>query len=556
METETETASAAIKADGTEGSMSSPPSNATTSSRTPSPILQRPDLPDFFDERREPNGLAQGFDHPGFMPPDGDVQTQYADTILNYFISETTTIPSLLVNPPPDFDANMSIDDDEHTPLHWACAMGRIRVVKLLLTAGADVFRVNLNGQTALMRAAMFSNNYDLRKFPELFELLHRSVLNIDRNDRTVFHHVADLALSRGKPHAARYYLETMIDRLQEYGSQLADILNFPDDEGETPLTMAARARSKRLTRLLLEHGADPKVRNKEGKNAEDYILEDERFRATPPRGLANEGPTILHLSEAGQRAGGRAVQLMTNLLHNLADSYDSELTATERKLTQAHSLLAQIQGEIGDSTKTLETLDKEGSSRNVEKRKLEDVQSALRAGAEKRAREEQDATWAHDGDRIKKLRTEKGIGGKGALLAPGDDEKMRAAGSDAFLTRLLAASDAPEKELQALAEQVSGLKTKRTELLEKLVESAKEQGTGKTMSAYRRLIAAGCGGIAQEEVDNVVSALCELLEDQTGGSGTGPAAAAAAAAALGPSQQVNGSAGVALPPSAATAVH
>ena len=168
-----------------------------------------------------------------------DPQARYAEIILDYFISETTTVPPLLVNPPPDFDPNMSIDEDEHTALHWACAMGRVRVVKLLLTAGADMFRVNSNGQTALMRAAMFSNNYDLRKFPELFELLHRSILNIDRNDRTVFHHVVDLALSRGKPHASRYYLETMTRRLAEYGEQLADILNFQDDEGETALTMA-----------------------------------------------------------------------------------------------------------------------------------------------------------------------------------------------------------------------------------------------------------------------------------------------------------------------------
>ena len=182
------------------------------------------------------------------------------------------------------------------------------------------------------MRAAMFSNNYDLRKFPELFELLHRSILNIDRNDRTVFHHVVDLALSRGKPHASRYYLETMTRRLAEYGEQLADILNFQDDEGETALTMAARARSKRLVKLLLEHGADPKIRNREGKNAEDYIVEDERFRASPARAASlpyAPNTNAPHTSEAGQRAAGRSVGLVSTLLHDLADSYDTCLLYT-----------------------------------------------------------------------------------------------------------------------------------------------------------------------------------------------------------------------------------
>jgi transcription factor MBP1 len=504
IETESETASA-MKADGTEGSMSSPPSVVSSSSRTPSPIHN--DGPEYYDGSGM-NGSMAAYGRQGGNPAfDVNPAAQYADIILNYFISETTTIPSLLISPPVDFDPNMSIDDDEHTALHWACAMGRIRVVKLLLTAGADVFRVNNNGQTALMRAAMFSNNYDLRKFPELFELLHRSILNIDRTDRTVFHHVVDLALSRGKPHAARYYMETMINRLQEYGSQLADILNFPDDEGETPLTMAARARSKRLTKLLLEHGADPKVRNKEGKNAEDYIVEDERFRASPVRSMGMDASSgSLRTSEAGQRAGGKAVSLMTTLLHSLAESYDSELETSERKLTSAHSLLAQIQSEIADSTRILEGLDKEGNSRDEEKKKLEEVQRALKAGAEKRTREEMLQDWTQAEQSVKKARTANGLS-EGQL--GNESSKIH----DDLTARLLAASNSPEEE-STLKKQVAALKAKRSDLLIKFIDSAKEQGTGKMMASYRRLIAAGCGGIAQEEVDNVVSALCELLED------------------------------------------
>ncbi len=59
----------------------------------------------------------------------------YTEIILNYFVSETTQIPSLLVSPPADYDPNSRIDEDGHTALHWACAMGRVRIVKLLLTA-------------------------------------------------------------------------------------------------------------------------------------------------------------------------------------------------------------------------------------------------------------------------------------------------------------------------------------------------------------------------------------------------------------------------------------
>ncbi|GJN89761.1 hypothetical protein Rhopal_002750-T1 [Rhodotorula paludigena] len=204
---------------------------------------------------------------------------RYARMILDYFVSESQQIPQFLLQPPSDFDPNVVIDDDGHTALHWACAMGRMRIVKLLLSAGADIFRANSMGQTALMRSVMFTNNYDLRKFPELFELLHRSTINIDRNDRTVFHYIVDIALQKGKTHAARYYMETVLHRLAEYPDEVADILNFQDEEGETALTLAARARSKRLVKILLDNGADPKIANRDGKTAEDYILEDERFR-------------------------------------------------------------------------------------------------------------------------------------------------------------------------------------------------------------------------------------------------------------------------------------
>lgn len=545
-----------------EGSISPGPSEASSSSRTPSPIVNHSgrggQVPDLFDDRSmngygEPYGGAGGHYSGGAAP---DAASRYAEIILDYFISESTTVPSLLINPPADFEANMSIDDDEHTALHWACAMGRVRVVKLLLSAGADVFRVNQNGQTALMRAAMFSNNYDLRKFPELFELLHRSILNIDQNDRTVFHHVVDLALSRGKANAARYYMETMINRLSEYGSQLADILNFRDDEGETPLTMAARARSKRLTKLLLEHGADPKIRNKEGKNAEDYIVEDERFRASPSRGglngsganvtpgggganAATPGSSTMHTSEAGQRAGGRAVAMMTNLLQSLADSYDAEVSHVEQRLQQAHGLLLNLQAEIAESTKSHDALQAQVNRADVESKSLDEAERAVKAGIQKRSREQLEEDWRVVQEDVKRLKRERGLGDD-ELLSKGEGEGGEPAGSasngnappppstlSTTPSSLLAPSSDPSADLSKLHSTVASLKQSRSALVDKFVTTAREAGTGKTMAAYRRLIAAGVGGIGQEQVDAVVSALCELLEEEERAGGGGGAAAA-----------------------------
>ncbi|KIS65816.1 uncharacterized protein UMAG_11222 [Mycosarcoma maydis] len=525
IETESEVIGAAPN-NVSEGSMSPSPSDISSSSRTPSPLPA---------DRAHP--LHANHALAGYNGRDANNHARYADIILDYFVTENTTVPSLLINPPPDFNPDMSIDDDEHTALHWACAMGRIRVVKLLLSAGADIFRVNSNQQTALMRATMFSNNYDLRKFPELFELLHRSILNIDRNDRTVFHHVVDLALSRGKPHAARYYMETMINRLADYGDQLADILNFQDDEGETPLTMAARARSKRLVRLLLEHGADPKIRNKEGKNAEDYIIEDERFRSSPSRtgpagielgadGLPVLPTSSLHTSEAGQRTAGRAVTLMSNLLHSLADSYDSEINTAEKKLTQAHGLLKQIQTEIEDSAKVAEALHHEAQGVDEERKRVDSLQLALKHAINKRARDDLERRWSEGKQAIKRARLQAGLE-PGALStsnatnapATGDQKSKDDAKS---LIEALPAGTNVKTAIAELRKQLSQVQANKTELVDKFVARAREQGTGRTMAAYRRLIAAGCGGIAPDEVDAVVGVLCELLQESHTGARAG----------------------------------
>jgi hypothetical protein len=510
---------------GSEGSISPSPSDISSSSRTPSPIgadtQKPPEYQTFADTRHPgmytPNGriattyapAATYQDHYG-MPvqqhtyDELEPQVRYAEIILDYFISETTTVPPLLVNPPPDFDPNMSIDEDEHTALHWACAMGRIRVVKLLLTAGADMFRVNNNGQTALMRAAMFSNNYDLRKFPELFELLHRSILNIDRNDRTVFHHVVDLALSRGKPHASRYYLETMIHRLAEYGEQLADILNFQDDEGETALTMAARARSKRLVKLLLEHGADPKIRNREGKNAEDFIVEDERFRASPSRTTNTPyvpSSNAPHSSEAGQRAAGRSVGLVSTLLHDLADSYDTELSVLERKLTHAQTLLIQIQGEIADSNRIEASLMPKGQS-NDDASTLNALKNKYTSARQEQANEEAERSWKSMHEQVLQARPDLSLGD-----APTANEDVQ---------RLCAKpkSESLRTELETLRAQANDALSQYQALELRHFRTLCDEGADRTMAMYRRLIAAGCGGIATKEVDAVVGVLSDLLSE------------------------------------------
>ncbi|KAF9927063.1 hypothetical protein FBU30_003525 [Linnemannia zychae] len=203
-------------------------------------------------------------------------QSRYAETLLEYFVTDQTSLPSILTHPPPDLDFDLIIDEEGHTPLHWAVAMARIKIVKLLVQHGADIYRVNNQGQTALMRSVLFANNFDMKTFPSLLEILQKTIFTIDKNDQTVFHHVAATAGMRGKVHASRYYMECLLDKLALHPSELASIINVQDVVGDTALIIAAGIGNKKVVRLLLEAGADPKIRNKSGRNADEYLQDAE----------------------------------------------------------------------------------------------------------------------------------------------------------------------------------------------------------------------------------------------------------------------------------------
>lgn len=201
----------------------------------------------------------------------------YAQKLLQYFMSSKSGISSLLLHPPPDLDINVIIDDEGHTSLHWAAAMARIKVVKLMIENGADMYRVNYKGQTALMRSVLFTNNFDSKTFDSLLTLLRTTIFNIDKKDQTVFHHIATTAAWRGKIHASRYYMECLITKLNSNRSELISILNVQDVNGDTALTIAARSGNKRLVKLLIDAGASAAIANEEGMTSRDYLNEIEK---------------------------------------------------------------------------------------------------------------------------------------------------------------------------------------------------------------------------------------------------------------------------------------
>lgn len=195
-------------------------------------------------------------------------------------------------------DLDIPIDATAHTALHWAATLARTSLLRALIAKGASIFRVNGGGETALIRAALTTNNLDQGSFPELLELLGPTIEIRDGRGRTVLHHIAVSSAVKGRSAACRYYLESLLEFVVRQGSApssqqnsfkgvagsipppmrsiglarfMSEIVNAADMSGDTALNLAARIGNKSIIHQLLEVGANPAIPNGGGLRPVDF---------------------------------------------------------------------------------------------------------------------------------------------------------------------------------------------------------------------------------------------------------------------------------------------
>ncbi|KAJ3030776.1 transcriptional regulator swi6 [Rhizophlyctis rosea] len=195
----------------------------------------------------------------GFANP-----TRHRAAIMQMFVeTDPDYKPDLLTRPPPDLDVNIVIDDLGHTCVHWAAALARMSILRLLVERGADVRRPNNLGESALMRSVLVTNNYDSQTFMDLLDYLHPSITHIDSKGRTVLHHIATTAGMKGRSQASRYYMECTLEWIaRRMDGAFSSLVNIRDKEGNTALNIAARIGNRNLMIQLLDVGADPLLPN------------------------------------------------------------------------------------------------------------------------------------------------------------------------------------------------------------------------------------------------------------------------------------------------------
>lgn len=193
-------------------------------------------------------------------------------------------------------DLDIPIDTTAHTALHWAATLARTSLLRALIKKGANIYRLNGGGETALIRAALTTNNLEQSSFPELLELLGPTMEIRDGRGRTVLHHIAVSSAVKGRGAACRYYLESLLEFVVRQGSApnsqqnsfqdantapvpkpiglarfMSEIVNAADISGDTALNLAARIGNKSIIQQLLEVGANPTIANRGGLKPVDF---------------------------------------------------------------------------------------------------------------------------------------------------------------------------------------------------------------------------------------------------------------------------------------------
>ena len=219
--------------------------------------------------------------------PEPDIMEQqhtwYADSLLDYFmLSDSDRFNRLEPPPPPDgFMVNRPIDEQGHTALHWGAAMGDIDTIRMFIARGARIDAVNIRGETPLIRAVLFTNNYEKETMSKLVDILQDTVLDRDRYGASVLHHIAMTTKSSSRKKSARYYLNVLLTKLADILSpaNFAHLLDCRDNNGDTAVHIVARHNARKCVRTFLGRGVNTDIPNNNNETAADIMQRSNAYR-------------------------------------------------------------------------------------------------------------------------------------------------------------------------------------------------------------------------------------------------------------------------------------
>lgn len=439
---------------------------------------------------------------------------QYADELLDYFMTSNLPQPSPRPEPPLNFQPDWLIDTEEHTAMHWAAAMGDVDVIRQLKKFNAMLHSQNIRGETPLMRAVLFTNCKDKQTMPQVVKELINTIEMVDHCQATVLHHTAASTVSYSKMKIARYYLDVILNKMQEVmdPDQAQRLLDSQDQDGNTALHIAAKHGARKCIRALLGRGARTDIPNHERVTAElliqdvnDKTLRDLHQRSsspyaphhtphhshdqnswhesydTPPRSRRIRAPP--HFSEAAISVEAKVYPLLQEKMGELARSFDDEVMDKEKSEKEAIRILETVHTEIDEIRARVRAYNLSCETEEVraaQKMKLSKAESTITSLLEQQQHLELQSRTAREQQKTNGHST------------PEDDLVERA---------MLA---------QALAEE----QTKRQQLVHQYIDALSVAGdVGEMGDVYRRIIANSVDidvGAIEGEIDLLLDAMQE----------------------------------------------
>ncbi|WFC97006.1 transcriptional regulator swi6 [Malassezia brasiliensis] len=378
------------------------------------------------------------------------------------------------------------IDDHGHTALHWASALCRLRLVRMLTALpppyGANLYLGNYAGETALHRSVLVTNAYEQSQFAELLELLADSLQTRDARKRTVLHHIALVAGLQGRAAPAKYYLQCVLAKL---GPHDADLLDARDDEGETALGIVARLGNTHMIKMLLDAGARKDLPNALGITPLDWgitgLPESPASRPVAHE-LASLRPADVVKSLTRPPAG--PVQKSDDVRHKLTQTLDELHTLFAHEAEGKQQALATAQAQLQSTTRELA------------------ARRRLIADAQRDVARHEDAR-----QRLANVRRALDATGTAADAPP----------ADAPLAEAAARLDAPDTPDAALTDALVRVRWLTSELraqadaLTRTIDATHRAGDAQR-AAYHRVVAM-CARVPPDKVDGMLDELLAAVE-------------------------------------------
>ena len=455
----------------------------------------------------------------------------WAEELLDYFMLLESPSDPFHKPPMPPVNINLDrpIDDKGHTALHWASAMGDLTVVKDLIERGASIDAFSKNGETPLMRAVIFTNNFDKQSMERLAGWLIKTVPFTEWFGSTVFHHIATTTSSKSKYACARYYLDCILNKMAETYSPLdiERMLNLQDRNGDTAITIAARNGARKCVRSLIGRNAAVDIPNDMGETADELIvqlnhrrrdgrhrqLSSSPFQLDPASGIAHpvlnghgshiaglsSPPTEAgHTSEAATALTTQIFPLLQSKSAKLATAFDAELSEKTAEVEEAENVVRGREEEIEVLRRQSTEMEMKEEQEDGYDERLEQELAALIAECEARMEEKQ----SNDLSR---------------LVREADDDELANGDADMDIDGHVNGDDVDKQT--SLARALGEMQTTRRRLVKEVVHNQSLAGLGQRQSEYKRLIT-GALGVPEHDVEGMLPEIVAELEDSIGMEG------------------------------------